>query len=93
MKYEFVTDPFTGRGYYVPAQLNKETQMNVIEKYLRFEGLAEDALSFVESMREIQDDTGIEFPKVFRDFIFSIEVALQREGVLDENFTRVDGLT
>lgn len=64
-------------------------KMIVIEKYLRFEGLSADALEFVDSMREIQDDTGIEFPKVFRDFIFNIEVALQREGILDEDFNRV----
>lgn len=62
--------------------------MIVIEKYLRFDGLAQDALSFVEFMREIQDE-GIEFPKVLNDFVFSIEVALQREGVLDEDFNPV----
>lgn len=53
--------------------------MIVIEKYLRFEGAPEDAMSFLESMREIQKDNGIEFPKVFHDFIFSIEVAVRKE--------------
>ena len=59
--------------------------MIIIEKYLRFEGSSADALNFVTNMREAQN-TGLEYPKVFNDFMFAIEVALQNEGVLDENF-------
>ena len=62
--------------------------MIVIEKYLRFEGTPGDALSFVNDMREAQE-TGLEYPKVFNDFMFGLEVALQNEGVLDDDFNPV----
>lgn len=62
--------------------------MIVTEKYLRFEGIPSDALAFVNAMREAQE-TGLEYPKVFNDFMFSIEVALQNEGMLDEDFNPV----
>lgn len=58
--------------------------------YLQFEGAPQDALSFVQEMRELQNDTGLEFGKVLSDFLFAIEVALQNEGLLDENFDVVE---
>jgi hypothetical protein len=52
-------------------------------RYLAFEGTHEDARRFVEIMRELADENGIEYPKIFGDFLFSIEVSLdayEREG-------------
>ena len=54
------------------------------EKALSYQGDAEYALRLVESMREAYD--GNDMPKMLNDFVFSIEVALQNAGVLDENF-------
>jgi hypothetical protein len=45
--------------------------------YLRFEGSEADAASFVQDMRELQSTTGLDYPKVFNDFLFAIEVALE----------------
>lgn len=58
--------------------------------YLRFDGTFEDALSFVRAMRELQR-SGLDYPKVFNDFLFAIEVRLQNEGYLDDNFNEVKG--
>jgi hypothetical protein len=52
-------------------------------RYLAFEGIPGDARRFVEIMRELADENGIEYPKIFGDFLFSIEVSLaayEREG-------------
>jgi hypothetical protein len=58
------------------------------EKYLSFDGLPNDALSFVDSIRSVYlyDD----MPKVLNDFVFNIEVALQNEGVLDDDFNLIE---
>lgn len=66
--------------------------MIVIEKYLRFEGAPEDAMSFLESMKEIQKDNGIEFPKVFHDFLFNLEVAVRNEFKTDPELNVVKGV-
>lgn len=54
------------------------------EKALSYQGDAEYALRLVESMREAYDDN--DMPKMLNDFVFSIEVALQNAGVLDQDF-------
>lgn len=47
--------------------------------YLSFEGRADAAQGFVDQMREMQNMTGLDYPKVFNDFLFAIEVALSNE--------------
>lgn len=59
------------------------------EKYLIFEGLPSDALSFVEHIREVFDESGFEMSKILNDFVFNLEVSLQNAGVLDENFEKI----
>lgn len=54
--------------------------------YLCFDGSFEDALNFVQSMRGMQNDHGLDYPKILHDFIFAIEVRLQNAGYLNENF-------
>ena len=54
------------------------------EKYLTFDGLHQDAITFVDSIRAAYDDR--DMPKVLNDFIFNIEVALQNSGWLDHDF-------
>jgi hypothetical protein len=63
--------------------------MEAQEKFLRFEGTPQEALDFVERM--VDATRGIDLPKVMGDFIFAIEVQLQREGVLDTNFNVIKG--
>jgi hypothetical protein len=58
------------------------------EKYLKFEGLPADALSYVDSIRSVY--AGSDMPKVLNDFVFNIEVALQNIGVLDEDFNLIE---
>jgi len=60
------------------------------EKYLRFDGLPADALSFVESIRTVFDESGSDMPKVLNDFVFNLEVALQNEGILDDDFNLIE---
>ena len=59
-----------------------KTSIDLIQasnRYLSFEGRADDAQWFVEQMREMQSVTGLDYPKVFNDFLFAIEVALSNE--------------
>lgn len=58
------------------------------EKYLKFDGLPADALSFVDSIRSVYD--GGDMPKVLNDFVFNIEVALQNAGILDDDFNLIE---
>jgi len=58
------------------------------EKYLSFDGLPNDALSFVDSIRSVYD--GGDMPKVLNDFVFNIEVALQNAGVLNVDFNLIE---
>lgn len=58
--------------------------IEVTEKYLSFRGDTEYALRIVNSLREAYGYN--DMPKMLSDFVFSIEVALQNAGVLDEGF-------
>jgi hypothetical protein len=66
------------------------TIIHAREKYLSFDGLPADALSFVESIRSVFDEAGSDMPKVLNDFVFNIEVALQNEGILDDDFNLIE---
>jgi len=55
------------------------------EHFLTFDGTTADALKFVDDMRALN----VDFGTTFSDFLFNIEVALQNEGFLDENFNRI----
>lgn len=52
--------------------------------YLKFEGTSDQAFEFIEAMAHIFTTRHI------TDLVFNIEVALQREGFLDEDFNKVD---
>jgi hypothetical protein len=54
------------------------------EKALSYQGDADHALRLVDSLREAY--SGNDMPKMLNDFVFSIEVALQNAGVLDQDF-------
>ena len=60
------------------------------EKYLQFDGLPADALSFVDHIRNVFDQAGGDMPKVLNDFVFNIEVALQNAGILDDDFNLIE---
>ena len=62
------------------------TKITAQEKYLKFDGLSNDALRFVDDIRNVFDASGSDMPKVLNDFVFNLEVALQNIGVLDEDF-------
>jgi hypothetical protein len=52
--------------------------------YLKFEGTSDQAFDFIDAMAQLDASKNI------HDLVFNIEVALQREGFLDEDFNRVD---
>ena len=54
------------------------------EKYLSFKGLPQDAMALVDSVHEAFEHS--DMPKVLNDFIFNLEVALQDDGWLDQDF-------
>jgi hypothetical protein len=57
------------------------------EKYLQYEGYAEDAIALINSLHEAY--FGIDMPKVLNDFVFNIEVALQDAGIYDHDFNLI----
>jgi hypothetical protein len=57
------------------------------EKYLSFRGFPQDAITLVNSLRNAYSSQ--EMPKVLNDFVFNIEVSLQNDGWLDEDFNLV----
>lgn len=57
------------------------------EKYLSYRGDTEYALRLVNSLRETYGYN--DMPKMLSDFVFSIEVALQNAGILNENFDEI----
>ena len=72
--------------------VDKEKQV-IIEannKCLAFKGTSNQAIDFVDMMREIGIATGADFENILSDFIFNIEVELQNYGYLDEDFNKTD---
>lgn len=65
-------------------------EIQVSEKGLSYSGNTQTALGLVESLREAYAEAGADMPKMLNDFTFSIESALQRAGVLDEDFTPIE---
>lgn len=65
-----------------------QTIIHAREKYLSFDGLPNDALSYVDSIRGVY--YGSDMPKVLNDFVFNIEVALQNAGILDADFNLIE---
>jgi hypothetical protein len=66
--------------------------MNIIhttEKALSFHGDVASAMQLVQSLRTAYEKGGLEMDKSLNDFVFSIEVALQNAGVLNEWFEEV----
>ena len=61
------------------------------EKILTFHGDTNSALNLVNSLREAYDGSGLEMSKMLNDFVFNIEVALQNEGILDQDFNQIKG--
>ena len=60
------------------------------EKMLSFHGDTHSAIKLVNSLREAYDGSGLEMSKMLNDFVFNIEVALQNEGILDQDFNQVE---
>jgi len=73
---------------------NKKTRnkikIEVNNKYLAFCGNANEAIDFVQSMRETNHHIGGDFENVMSDFLFNIEKALQDAGVHDEHFNLIE---
>jgi hypothetical protein len=61
------------------------------EKYLTYSGDTDYALRLNNEIRQAFAIAGMDMPKMLNDFLFGIEVALQNEGVLDEDFNKVTG--
>jgi len=61
--------------------------INASEKQLSFNGDSQTALNLVESIREAYGSS--DMPKMLNDFVFNIEVELQNQGVLDQDFNLV----
>jgi len=59
--------------------------MRVTNWYLTFDGSEDDALYFLDCMKESR---GM-LPKALSDLLFALEVELQNAGVLDEDFNLV----
>jgi hypothetical protein len=62
--------------------------IKVTEKYLSFNGDTQSALILVNSLRNTYGNN--DMPKALSDFIFGIEVALQYESILDQDFNEVN---
>ena len=62
----------------------KKIMIEVNNKYLAFRGNANEAIDFVDDMRER------EFNNDVNDFLFNIERSLQDSGVYDEHFNLID---
>jgi len=60
--------------------------IKITNKYLSFEGSNEDAYALVTELHEVYCSAGYDMNKTLNDFLFSLEVALQSRGFLDENF-------
>ena len=67
---------------------NNEIKIEVVNKHLTFKGNANEAIVFVDNMREHTNYA--DFCNDVSDFLFSIERALQDAGVYDEHFNLVD---
>ena len=63
--------------------------IEVHEKYLTYSGDTDYALGLNNEVRVAFAIAGMDMPKMLNDFMFGIEVALQNEGILDENFNEV----
>lgn len=66
--------------------------MNVLliaarEKALSYNGDAGYALHLVNSLHEAYGHN--DMPKMLNDFVFSLEVALQNAGILDQDFNQI----
>lgn len=56
------------------------------EKFLKFNGHPVEAMAFVKDFRDTFNKTGWDMNKTFSDFIFKIEMELQRNKFLDKDF-------
>jgi hypothetical protein len=63
--------------------------IKVREKYLTYSGDTDYALRLNDEVRAAFAIAGMDMPKMLNDFMFGIEVALQNEGILDEDFNKV----
>lgn len=63
--------------------------IKVQEKYLKYSGDTDYALRLNSEVRAAFAIAGMDIPKMLNDFLFGIEIALQNEGILDENFNEV----
>ena len=66
---------------------NNEIRIEVVNKHLTFKGNANEAIDFIDNMREHDYE---DFCNDVADLLFNIERALQDAGVYDEHFNLVD---
>ena len=59
-------------------------------KCLAFKGSPKQAIFFVDYMSKFASETGGEYINLVTDFIYNIEVELQNNGYLDEDFNKTD---
>lgn len=59
------------------------------EKYLSYKGDTDYALELNDEIRKAFAIAGMDMPKMLNDFLFGIEMQLQREGILDKDFNEV----
>jgi hypothetical protein len=64
-------------------------KIKISNNYLSFDGHPNDAIDFVDEIRETYDEAGRDMGKTLNDFIFAIEVSLQNAGYLDEDFNKI----
>ena len=63
--------------------------INIQNRSLTFNGPTTIAKDFVDDVRDAYNVAGHDMCKLMNDFIFSIEVALQNAGILDEDFNEI----
>lgn len=66
----------------------KKIKVKTNYSYLSFHGSVDDAFGFVTDTRTAYALAGMDMSKTLNDFVFSIEVALQNAGYLDEDFNK-----
>jgi len=59
-------------------------------KCLAFKGSPKQAIFFVDYMSKFASETGGEYINLVTDCIYNIEVELQNNGYLDEDFNKTD---
>ena len=74
----------------IQAMKTKQQIIEANNKCLAFKGSPKQAIDFVDYMSEFASETGGEYINLVTDFLYNIEVELQNNGYLDEDFNPTD---